>query len=75
MFLFQILNSNQGYIDTFFFVINIILLADLYLARKLTLFLKLKVGMNLFSAGVKVLRDCGVQTIEVDTFSDPQGKE
>jgi len=28
-----------------------------------------------FSAGVKVLRDCGVQTVEVDAFSDPQGKE
>ena len=27
-----------------------------------------------FSVGVKVLRDCGVQTVEVDTLSDPQGK-
>lgn len=25
------------------------------------------------AVGVKVLRDCGVQTAEVDTFSDPQG--
>ena len=27
------------------------------------------------AVGVKVLRDCGVQTAEVDTFSDPQGKK
>lgn len=28
-----------------------------------------------FSVGVKVLSDCGVQTAEIDTFSDPQGKQ
>lgn len=27
------------------------------------------------AVGVKVLRDCGVQTAEVDMFSDPQGKK
>lgn len=47
--------------------------------------LKLKLGMKFlskvneklcfFSVGVKVLRDCGVQTVEVDPFSNPQGTE